>query len=122
MQQRDVAETPDFVNIAVTARRKRALVVECNAAGCRYRQRFKKDVVVDLVCYRRLGHNEQDEPLVTQPLMYKVIHQHPTTRQIYAERLIREGVLSAEDAEGMVTTFRAAMDAGQHTNSTIMSN
>ena len=55
---------------------------------------FHKDVVIDLVCYRRLGHNEADEPAATQPMMYQVIRSKPTTRQIYAERLVAEGVLS----------------------------
>ena len=59
-----------------------------------YRKTFKKDVVVDIVCYRKLGHNEQDEPMVTQPLMYKKIQQHPGTRKLYADKLVAEGVLS----------------------------
>jgi 2-oxoglutarate dehydrogenase E1 component len=87
-----------------------------------YRQRFHKDVFVDLVCFRRLGHNEADEPMITQPLMYKKINQHPGTRKLYADRLIAEGAISADDAEAMVTTYRAAMDKGYHTNTTVLSN
>jgi 2-oxoglutarate dehydrogenase E1 component len=87
-----------------------------------YRMQFHRDVVVDLVCYRRLGHNEQDEPMVTQPLMYKRIAKLPTTRKLYAERLAREGVTSAEEAEDMIATFRKALDGGYHTNKTILSN
>ncbi|HKA40649.1 MAG TPA: 2-oxoglutarate dehydrogenase E1 component [Burkholderiales bacterium] len=87
-----------------------------------YRTKFHKDSVIDLVCYRRLGHNEQDEPMVTQPLMYKKIHQHPTPRKIYADRLVGEGVITESDAEAMITTYRSALDAGYHTNKTILSN
>jgi 2-oxoglutarate dehydrogenase E1 component len=87
-----------------------------------YRQQFHKDVFIDLVCFRRLGHNEADEPMVTQPLMYKKINQHPGTRKLYADRLVAEGVIGAEEADGMVATYRAAMDKGQHTNKTILSN
>ena len=58
----------------------------------RYRQRFHKDVVIDMVCYRRLGHNESDEPAATQPVMYRIIRQHPTVRKLYADRLLAEGV------------------------------
>ena len=87
-----------------------------------YRTQFGRDVVVDLVCYRRLGHNEQDEPMVTQPLMYKRIHQHPTTRKIYAERLAGDKVIADTDAEEMIKTFRVALDGGYHTNKTILSN
>jgi len=87
-----------------------------------YRQKFHKDVFIDLVCFRRYGHNEADEPMVTQPLMYKKIHAHPGTRKLYADRLEQAGVIPAGDADAMVTTFRAAMDRGQHTNSTVLSN
>ncbi|MGH8231435.1 MAG: 2-oxoglutarate dehydrogenase E1 component, partial [Steroidobacteraceae bacterium] len=79
----------------------------------RYRQRFHKDVVIDLVCYRRLGHNEADEPAATQPVMYRLIRQHPSVRKLYAERLVADGVLSAADAEQMVGQYRDALDAGQ---------
>ena len=87
-----------------------------------YRQKFHKDVFIDLVCFRRYGHNEADEPMVTQPLMYKKIHAHPGTRKLYADRLEQAGVIPAGDADAMVTAFRAAMDRGQHTNSTVLSN
>jgi 2-oxoglutarate dehydrogenase E1 component len=87
-----------------------------------YRNTFKKDVVLDLVCFRRLGHNEQDEPMVTQPLMYKIINAHPGTRKRYAERLAAQGVVAADEAEKLVASFRQAMDGGYHTNKTILSN
>ncbi len=87
-----------------------------------YRMQFKKDVVVDLVCFRKLGHNEQDEPMVTQPLMYKIINAHPGTRKLYAERLAAQGVIAADEAEKMVATYRQAMDGGYHTNKTILAN
>jgi 2-oxoglutarate dehydrogenase E1 component len=87
-----------------------------------FRMEFGKDVVIDLVCYRRLGHNEQDEPMVTQPLMYKKIRAHPTTRTIYAQKLAGEGAVTEADAEELVKTFRSAMDAGYHTNKTILAN
>ena len=78
----------------------------------KYRQRFHKDVVIDLVCYRRLGHNEADEPAATQPVMYRIIRQHPTVRKLYSDRLVADGVLSAEEAEQMVGQYRQALDAG----------
>lgn len=79
-----------------------------------FRQEFKKDVVVDIVCFRKLGHNEADEPMVTQPLMYKKVAAHPGTRQLYAERLIGQGVVEAGEDEQMVKDYRAALDAGRH--------
>jgi 2-oxoglutarate dehydrogenase E1 component len=87
-----------------------------------YRMKFKKDVVVDLVCFRKLGHNEQDEPMVTQPLMYKIINAHPGTRKLYAERLAAQGLIAADEADKAVATYRQAMDGGYHTNKTILSN
>ena len=87
-----------------------------------YRQKFHKDVFIDLVCFRRLGHNEADEPMITQPLMYKKINQHPGTRKLYADRLVAAGVLSADDADAMIATYRAAMDKGLHTNTTVLAN
>ncbi len=87
-----------------------------------YRSKFKKDVAVDLVCFRKLGHNEQDEPMVTQPLMYKIINAHPGTRKLYADRLVAQGVIAPDDADRMVADYRQALDAGTHTNKTILFN
>ena len=78
-----------------------------------YRMKFHKDVVIDLVCYRRHGHNEADEPAATQPLMYQVIRKKPTARQIYAEKLVAEGILSAADAAAMLDQYRDGLDAGK---------
>ena len=78
-----------------------------------YRMTFHKDVVIDLVCYRRLGHNEADEPSATQPVMYQVIRNKPTTRQLYAEKLSAEGVLKMADTDAMVERYRSEMDAGK---------
>ncbi|WP_053979349.1 2-oxoglutarate dehydrogenase E1 component [Marinagarivorans algicola] len=79
-----------------------------------YRNEFKKDVVIDLVCYRRRGHNETDEPSATQPLMYSVIRKHKTTRTLYAEKLANENIYSADDSTKMMNDYRAALDAGEH--------
>jgi len=87
-----------------------------------YRQQFHKDVFIDLVCFRRLGHNEADEPMVTQPLMYKKIAAHPGTRRLYADRLEAEGVIQPGEADAKIAEYRAAMDKGHHTNKTILSN
>jgi 2-oxoglutarate dehydrogenase E1 component len=87
-----------------------------------YRAKFKKDIAVDLVCFRKLGHNEQDEPMVTQPLMYKIINAHPGTRRVYADRLAAQGTIGPEDADKMVATLRQALDGGYHTNKTILFN
>jgi len=87
-----------------------------------YRQTFHRDVVVDIVCFRKLGHNEQDEPFVTQPLMYKKIAQHQGTRRLYAEKLVAQGVLGPDEPEEMIKQFRAALDTGQHTSNPVISN
>lgn len=79
-----------------------------------FRYKFKKDVVIDLVCYRRRGHNETDEPSATQPLMYKVIKQHKSTRTLYAERLVEAGLVTAEEADALNRNYRDDLDNGQH--------
>ena len=78
-----------------------------------FRMTYKKDVVIDLVCYRRLGHNETDEPSVTQPLMYKKIKALPTTRKIYADKLEQEGIVDRAEADAMIENYRTALDAGE---------
>jgi len=79
-----------------------------------YRNKFHKDVVVDLICYRRRGHNETDEPSATQPRMYEVIKKLPTTRNLYAEKLIAEGLLSQTEAQELNYSYRKALDEGTH--------
>ena len=78
-----------------------------------YRYEFGKDVVIDLVCYRRRGHNETDEPSSTQPLMYEVIRKHSTTRTLYAQKLVAEGVLEQDQANEMANVYRASLDKGE---------
>ena len=79
-----------------------------------YRMQFNKDVVIDLICYRRLGHNEADEPSSTQPLMYKKIKTHPTTRTLYAQQLIDEGLYTDTQTQAMADAYRDLLDAGDH--------
>ena len=78
-----------------------------------YRMKFRKDVVIDLVCYRRLGHNEADEPAATQPLMYAAIRARPTTRQLYAEQLVRTGVVESAEVEALAERYRTGLDEGR---------
>ena len=78
-----------------------------------YRAEFKIDVVIDLMCYRRRGHNEADEPSVTQPLMYAKIRKHKTTRDLYAARLIESNVLTAAEDKFMVERYRESLDRGE---------
>ena len=87
-----------------------------------YRQDFNQDVVVDIVCFRKLGHNEQDTPMLTQPLMYAKIGKHPGTRKLYADKLVTQGVLTPEGPDEMVAAYRAAMDAGRHTVDPVLTN
>jgi 2-oxoglutarate dehydrogenase E1 component len=86
-------------------------VVHVARLASEFRQKFKKDVVVDLWCYRRHGHNEGDEPSFTQPLMYRRIAQHPTARQIYTRRLVDEGVISEQDAQALYDAFQERLSA-----------
>jgi 2-oxoglutarate dehydrogenase E1 component len=88
-------------------------VIEVTRLAYEFRQQFQKDVVIDLVCYRRNGHNEADEPAATQPLMYQVIRKRPTTRALYAERLEQAGVIGADDAQKMVDSYRQRLEAGK---------
>jgi len=76
-----------------------------------FRQTFRKDVVVDMICYRRYGHNEADEPAFTQPRMYELIEAHPSPRTRYTETLVREGDMTADEAQGVGEDFRARLDA-----------
>ncbi len=86
-----------------------------------YRNEFKRDVVIDLVCYRRRGHNEADEPSVTQPRMYKAIRQHPTTRDIYAQRLVEMGVITEEEDQSLVDGYRDSLDRDEPLVSSLVS-
>jgi 2-oxoglutarate dehydrogenase E1 component len=85
-------------------------VVFAAKVAAEYRQRFQKPVVIDMFCYRRFGHNEGDEPAFTQPKMYKLIRQHPSTLEIYSKKLIADGVVSEADVEAMKAAFRAKLD------------
>jgi 2-oxoglutarate dehydrogenase E1 component len=77
-----------------------------------FRQKFKRDVVIDLVCYRRHGHNEADEPAATQPLMYQVIRARPTARDLYAKKLVAENVIADADAQALVDDYRKKLESG----------
>ncbi|MGU3627081.1 2-oxoglutarate dehydrogenase E1 component [Comamonas sp. C24C] len=86
-----------------------------------FRMEFSKDVVVDIICFRKLGHNEQDTPALTQPLMYKKIAAHPGTRKLYADKLATQG-LGDTLGDDMVKAYRAAMDEGRHTQDVVLTN
>ena len=75
-----------------------------------FRQKFQKDVVIDIFCYRRFGHNEGDEPMFTNPMMYKNIKQHKTTLALYTERLVRDGLIPEGEIEDMKAAFQAKMN------------
>ncbi len=81
-----------------------------------YRQAFHKDVVIDLICFRRLGHNEADEPAATQPLMYHAIRQHPSVLTIYGSKLSALGVTSKEELDQIAESYRTCLDEGRHPN------
>jgi 2-oxoglutarate dehydrogenase E1 component len=96
-------------------------VVLATQLALEYRMEFRQDVVVDITCFRKLGHNEQDTPSLTQPLMYKKIAAHPGTRKMYAERLASQGMGESLGDE-MVKAYRAALDAGKNTSDPVLSN
>ena len=87
-------------------------VVFCAQLAFDYRQKFKRDIVIDLVCYRRHGHNEADEPAATQPVMYQNIRARKTTRELYANSLQANGVIDASNAQTLLDGYRDAMDLG----------
>jgi 2-oxoglutarate dehydrogenase E1 component len=86
-----------------------------------YRYQFKKDIVVDLICYRRRGHNETDEPSATQPLMYKIIKNLRTTRALYADQLVQEGVVTQKNADTMLKEYRGTLDRGENVVNSLVS-
>jgi len=88
-------------------------VVFAGRLALEYRLKFRKDVVIDLVCYRRLGHNEADEPAATQPVMYSTIRGKRTTRDLYAEKLLADGVIEPGEAEAMSERYRQGLDEGR---------
>ncbi len=96
-------------------------VVLATQLALEFRMEFGQDVVVDITCFRKLGHNEQDTPSLTQPLMYKKIAAHPGTRKLYADKLAAQG-LGESLGDDMVKAYRAAMDAGKHTVDPVITN
>jgi len=96
-------------------------VVMAAQLALEYRMTFRKDVVLDVVCFRKLGHNEQDTPALTQPLMYKKIAAHPGTRKLFADKLAAQG-LGDNLGEEMAKTYRAALDAGKNTTEPVLTN
>jgi len=96
-------------------------VVLATQLALEYRMTFRKDVVLDIVCFRKLGHNEQDTPALTQPLMYKKIAAHPGTRKLFADKLTAQG-LGETLGDDMVKAYRTALEAGKHTDDPILTN
>jgi len=98
-------------------------VVLATQLAVEYRMKFKKDVGIDIICFRKLGHNEQDTPSMTQPLMYKTISQHPGTRKLYADKLEAQGIIPAGGGDDMVKAYRAELDAGdKRTSDPVITN
>jgi 2-oxoglutarate dehydrogenase E1 component len=108
----DVAKMIEAPILHVNADDPEAVVFVTRLA-LEYRMKFRKDVVIDLVCYRRHGHNEADEPAATQPRMYQAIRKHATARQIYGERLEQDGILAEGQAAKMIEDYRRGLDEGR---------
>jgi 2-oxoglutarate dehydrogenase E1 component len=89
-------------------------VLKVTMLALEYRLEFGKDTVIDLVCYRRMGHNEADEPRATQPIMYKVIRKHPSVRELYAQRLEHENIIRAGEAKELAKHYRELLDVGKN--------
>ena len=96
-------------------------VVLATQFALEYRMKFRKDVVVDIICFRKLGHNEQDTPSLTQPLMYKKIGAHPGTRKLFADKLTAQG-LGETLGDDMAKAYRAALDEGRHAADPVLTN
>jgi len=107
----DVAKMVDAPIFHVDGDNPEAVVFAAQVA-LDYRMTFRKDVVIDLVCYRRHGHSEADEPMVTQPMMYKNIIKKPTVRELYVKKLEDEGVIAMDEATGMMERYREALEVG----------
>ena len=86
------------------------VVTHCAKVAIEFRQKFNKDVVIDMICYRRFGHNEGDEPSFTQPLMYKKIRNHPTTLNVYGNRLIQEATINSDEFNKMKNDFKNLLE------------
>jgi 2-oxoglutarate dehydrogenase E1 component len=86
-----------------------------------YRMTFNKDVVIDLICYRRHGHNEADEPATTQPIMYQTIRKHPTTRKIYADKLISESIVTEQQVQQMQSDYDLSLASGKEVSRPVLS-
>lgn len=97
----DLAKGYEMPIVHVNADDPEAVLAAAKLA-CEYRETFKKDFLIDLVGYRRFGHNEMDEPMTTNPLTYRLIHEHPTVKELYAKRLQEEGILSSHEIEAML--------------------
>ena len=108
----DVAKMIEAPVLHVNADDPEAVIFATRLA-LEYRQKFRKDIVIDLVCYRRHGHNEADEPAATQPVMYSRIRAHKTTRELYAERLAMAGIIDSDGASRMQDDYRDRLDRGE---------
>ncbi len=97
-------------------------VVYASKVAIEFRQKFHKPVVIDMFCYRRFGHNEGDEPAFTQPIMYKKIRSHPTTRQIYTDKLVTEGLVTKAESDQMVADWRSYLESEYDTGQSFKPN
>ena len=105
----DIAKMVDAPIIHANGDDPEAVVYAARIAS-EFRLKFNRDVVVDLICYRRFGHNEGDEPSFTQPLMYKKIRSHPSTTEVYGKKLVEENIISSEDLNHSIKTFKNLLD------------
>lgn len=111
----DIAKMVETPVIHVNADDLRAVIFAIDLAVA-YRQKFARDILIDMVCFRRHGHNEADDPTLTQPLMYAKVKQHPGTRALYAKQLVSSGVIAEGDDAKLLEEYRAALLKGEHVN------